>query len=148
EARPYALTTLFAVAATYLLVRAAKDRRWPWWTSYAVAIILTALFNLFALLLVAAHGLTLLAARPRPGSTPASSLLAAPAASSSPVVAPASAVDFGGRAGASAGMGPAADPGRDRPAGQQLLDGAPARWLVACGAAAVLLAPVAVLSLR
>ena len=65
EARPYALTTLFAVAATYLLVRAATDGRWPWWTAYAAAVAVTGLFNLFALLLVVAHGLSLLAAETR-----------------------------------------------------------------------------------
>src|SRR6185437_6874545 len=63
EARPYALATLFAVAATYLLVRAAADERWPWWVGYAAALTLTGLVNLFAVLLVIAHGLSLLAAR-------------------------------------------------------------------------------------
>lgn len=63
EARPYALATLFAVAATYLLVRAAASGRWPWWAGYAAALTLTGLVNLFAVLLAAAHGLALLAAR-------------------------------------------------------------------------------------
>jgi mannosyltransferase len=63
EARPYALTTLFAVAASYLLVRAAASGSWPWWLGYAAAITLTGLFNLFAVLLVVAHGLSLLAAK-------------------------------------------------------------------------------------
>ena len=54
---------MFAVIATYLLVRAAADRRWRWWTAYGAAIALTGLFNLFALLLVVAHGATLLLAR-------------------------------------------------------------------------------------
>lgn len=63
EARPYALTTLFAVLATYLLVRAAASGGWPWWAGYAAALTLTGLVNLFAVLLAAAHGLTLLRAR-------------------------------------------------------------------------------------
>jgi mannosyltransferase len=65
EARPYALASLFAVLATYLLVRAAGAGRWPWWAGYAAAVVLTGLFNLFALLLVLAHGLSLAWARTR-----------------------------------------------------------------------------------
>ncbi len=63
DARPYGPVVMFAVIATYLLVRAAADHRWRWWTAYGAAIALTGLFNLFALLLVAAHGVTLLLAR-------------------------------------------------------------------------------------
>jgi len=63
DARPYGPVVMFAVIATYLLVRAAADRRWRWWTAYGAAIALTGLFNLFALLLVVAHGATLLLAR-------------------------------------------------------------------------------------
>lgn len=63
DARPYGPVVMFAVIATYLLVRAAADRRWRWWTAYGAAIAMTGLFNLFALLLVAAHGVTLLLAR-------------------------------------------------------------------------------------
>ncbi len=62
EARPYALTTLFAVLASYLFVRAAARPAWPWWLGYAAALTLTGLFNLFAVLLVLAHGLSLLVA--------------------------------------------------------------------------------------
>jgi mannosyltransferase len=74
EARPYALTSLFAVLATYLLViadgaagaegsRAAGARRWPWWAAYSAALALTGLFSLFAVLIAAAHGTSLLLAR-------------------------------------------------------------------------------------
>ena len=59
EARPYALTTLFAVTATYALLRATESERWPWWIMYAAALTLTGLVNLFAILLVVAHGLSL-----------------------------------------------------------------------------------------
>jgi mannosyltransferase len=68
DARPYGLTTLFAVTASYLLVRAAGDGRWRWWAWYAAAIAVTAWSSLFALLLLAAHGVTLLAARFQPGN--------------------------------------------------------------------------------
>ncbi len=63
EARPYALTTLFVVLASYLLVRAVGSPRWPWWALYAAALLLAGLFNLFAVLIAAAHGISLLAAR-------------------------------------------------------------------------------------
>jgi len=82
EARPYALTTLFAVLATYLFVRAAGSGRWPWWAGYAVALAVTGLVNFFAVLLAAAHGLALFAARttgsgdqPPSGTRPASRTL-------------------------------------------------------------------------
>jgi mannosyltransferase len=94
EARPYALTTLFAVLATYLLVRAAASGRWPLWACYAAALTLTGLMNLFAVLLAVAHALSLLAA----GSTVARSAVR--------------------------------------------------RWLIACAISAVLLAPLALFSIR
>ncbi len=62
DARPYGPVIMFAVIATYLLIRATDDGRWRWWAAYGAAIALTGLFNLFALLLVAAHGATLLQA--------------------------------------------------------------------------------------
>ena len=62
DARPYGPVIMFAVIATYLLIRATDDGRWRWWAAYGAAIALTGLFNLFALLLVAAHGVTLLQA--------------------------------------------------------------------------------------
>jgi mannosyltransferase len=68
EARPYALTTLFAVAATYCLVRgAARDGTAgrAWWVGYPIALLLTGAFNLFAVLLAVAHGLSLVWARRR-----------------------------------------------------------------------------------
>ncbi|HEX3312894.1 MAG TPA: glycosyltransferase family 39 protein [Streptosporangiaceae bacterium] len=59
-ARSYAIETMFAVVASYLLLRAWPDGRWRWWLGYAAAVALTGLFNIFGLLIVAAHGITLL----------------------------------------------------------------------------------------
>ncbi len=59
-ARPYAFVTMFATIASYLLLRAYPDGRWRWWSAYGAAVALTGLFNLFGLLILAAHGLTLL----------------------------------------------------------------------------------------
>jgi mannosyltransferase len=59
-ARSYAIVTMFAAIASYLLLRAHPDGRWRWWLAYGAAVALAGLFNIFALLLVAAHGLTLL----------------------------------------------------------------------------------------
>jgi mannosyltransferase len=64
EARPYALTSLFAVLATYLLLRAVGSGRWPWWAAYGAAVLLAGLFTLFAVLLVVAHGVSMFLARP------------------------------------------------------------------------------------
>ena len=59
-ARSYAIVTMFATIATYLLIRAYPDGRWRWWAAYAAAVALTGLFNLFGLLILVAHGVTLL----------------------------------------------------------------------------------------
>jgi mannosyltransferase len=60
DARPYALVMLFAVAATYMLARAVADDRPRWWAGYCAALVATGAFNLFALLLVGAHAVTLM----------------------------------------------------------------------------------------
>jgi mannosyltransferase len=60
DARPYAMVMMCAVAATYLLVRAVADGRPGWWAGYCAALAVTGALNLFALLLVGAHALTLL----------------------------------------------------------------------------------------
>jgi len=65
DARAYAIVTMFATIATYLLVRALMAGTWWRWAGYALAIVAAGLFNLFSLLLVVAHGLTVLAARAR-----------------------------------------------------------------------------------
>ena len=59
-ARSYAIETMFATIATYLLLRACPDGRWRWWPAYGAAVALTGLFNIFGLLILAAHGVTLL----------------------------------------------------------------------------------------
>ncbi len=69
-ARSYAIETMFAAIATYLLLRAWPDGRWRWWLAYAAAVALTGLFNIFGLLIVVAHGVTLLLASAR-GADPA-----------------------------------------------------------------------------
>ena len=59
-ARSYAIVTMFAAIASYLLLRAYPDGRWRWWSAYGAAVALTGLFNVFGLLILAAHGVTLL----------------------------------------------------------------------------------------
>ena len=73
DARPYGLVTMFAAIATQLLIIAMADGRWRWWTAYGAAIALTSMFSLFALLLLFAHGATLMItlARARNSRAPA-----------------------------------------------------------------------------
>ncbi len=120
EARPYALATLFAVLATYFLVRAVAAPRPAWWAVYAAALLLAGLCNLFAMLLAVAHGASLAwAVRPAAGG-------------GRPERA-------GGGRPERAGGGRAGQPG-------QVTAATLRRWLAACAAAAVLLAPVIYLS--
>jgi mannosyltransferase len=65
DARPYGLVSMFALISTYALVRGATERSWSWWSVYAAAITLTVALDVFALLLVAAQGLSLVFARMR-----------------------------------------------------------------------------------
>jgi mannosyltransferase len=60
EGRAYAIVTMLVTIATYLLVRAMMAGTWRWWACYALVIVLAGLFNLFSLLLVLAHGVTVL----------------------------------------------------------------------------------------
>lgn len=64
EARSYGIVTMLATVATYLLLKAACDGR-RWWIAYTVAVGLTGLFNLFGLLLLAPHGMSLFIASRR-----------------------------------------------------------------------------------
>ena len=59
DARPYAMVTATATAASYLLLRVAADPRPRWLAGYAVALALTGYLQLFGLLLVPAHAVTL-----------------------------------------------------------------------------------------
>jgi len=61
EARSYATVTMLAVIATYLLIRAIETGG-RWWPAYGAAVALTGLFNLFGLLILVPHGLTMLTA--------------------------------------------------------------------------------------
>ena len=71
EARSYAIVTMMATVATYLLLRAIGDGRRRWWAAYGAAAFLTGLFNVFGLLLLVAHALTLLITAERgPGRRP------------------------------------------------------------------------------
>jgi len=63
EGRPYALTIFFAVLTTYLLVVASVRTGSRWWALYGAALVVTALFDLAAVLLAGTHGVSLLAAR-------------------------------------------------------------------------------------
>lgn len=68
DARPYAMATLSAVGATYVFVQGiGAASRW-WWAGYAAVITSLALLNLYALLLVAAHGVSLRILRRRAAS--------------------------------------------------------------------------------
>jgi mannosyltransferase len=72
EARSYAMVAAVAVLASYLLLRATeKNVRHPWrWSGgYAVAVVLAALLNLDAVLLLPAHALTLAVTRGKAAGT-------------------------------------------------------------------------------
>jgi len=60
EGRAYAIVTMLVTIATYLLVRAMMAGTWRWWSGYTLVIVLAGLFNLFSLLMVLAHGVTVL----------------------------------------------------------------------------------------
>jgi mannosyltransferase len=131
EARPYALTSLFAVIATYALLRAAGRASWSWWVIYTLAMTVTGLFNMFAVLLAVAHGVSLLAARTK-GSAGAVD------------------VDSGGAASGRADSGPASSARTNSGgAGEEgaVAPGSLWRWLVACVVSAALLLPVAIFSI-
>jgi mannosyltransferase len=67
EARSYAIVTMLAAIATYLLLKAACEGG-RWWIGYGTAAALTGLFNIFGLLVLVAHGVSMLiAGRGLPG---------------------------------------------------------------------------------
>ncbi|MEZ0071375.1 glycosyltransferase family 39 protein [Planotetraspora sp. GP83] len=65
ETRSYALVTAVAVLATWTLLNALEDRRWSRFAFYAASLALLGWLHLFALLIVLAHGVTVLAWRRR-----------------------------------------------------------------------------------
>jgi mannosyltransferase len=66
EARPYACVVFVAVLSTLMLLRACdRPERTSRWVGYGLTLVLLCLFNVLALLLVAAHGAFLLATRRR-----------------------------------------------------------------------------------
>jgi len=60
NARPYAMVTAAAVLASYLFIRAVQDPRPRWFTAYGVSLVLVGYLQMFGLLLVAAHVVTLI----------------------------------------------------------------------------------------
>jgi mannosyltransferase len=71
DARPYAMATAAAVLASYLLVRAADDPRSARFAAYGLALVLLGYLELFGLLLLPAHALTMAALRRQPSEAPA-----------------------------------------------------------------------------
>lgn len=65
EARPYALAVFAAVLATFVLVRVVERPRISGYVCYALSLWLLGLSHVVALLLLAAHGLVVLAMRPK-----------------------------------------------------------------------------------
>ncbi|GGC88172.1 mannosyltransferase [Tersicoccus solisilvae] len=63
EARPFALALAGGVWATVLLVAATRHRRAGWWIGYALVAGFAVATNIYAALLVAGHGLSLLLLR-------------------------------------------------------------------------------------
>ncbi|MFI8520729.1 glycosyltransferase family 39 protein [Streptomyces sp. NPDC085481] len=68
EGRSYALVAAGAALATWCLVNAVERDSFRGWAGYAAAVAGTALLHEFALLMLAAHGATVLSARSRPGA--------------------------------------------------------------------------------
>ena len=77
DARPVALETAVATAASYCFVRVLDEGGGRWARWYAVSLIGLGLADIFGLLLIAAHGTTLLVLRRRTGRPVARRWLAA-----------------------------------------------------------------------
>jgi mannosyltransferase len=65
EARPFALATAAGVWATVVLGIALDRRRMRWWAAYAALVAAAVLLNLYLVLLVLAHAVTVWFSRPR-----------------------------------------------------------------------------------
>ena len=64
EGRSFAIVCAAVLAGTYCLLRAVAGRRW-WWAGYLVAMLAAVVLHEFAVLALAAHGVTLLVNRVR-----------------------------------------------------------------------------------
>ncbi len=138
EARSYAIVTMLAAIATYLLLRAIDGGRPRWWAAYGVAVFLTGLFNIFGLLIVVAHGLTLLAAgRGALGGQGAGTVAPQTTAMGAPATRPPTA----GTAAARYYGSDFASAGAREQHGRRLL-GVPLGWLTAGLVAVLLLVPL------
>jgi mannosyltransferase len=65
DARPEGSVTAAAVLASYMVVRALDDPRRRWFAAYGVSLVLLAYLELFGLLLIPAHAITMAAWRRR-----------------------------------------------------------------------------------
>lgn len=63
EARSYALVTAAVLTATFALVRAVESGRTRWWAAYVAAVVAAQTLNELAVLVLAAHALTLALSR-------------------------------------------------------------------------------------
>jgi mannosyltransferase len=158
DARSYAMVAALATAASYLLVRLldAGSTRRSWLAAYAACLAGLGVANVFALLIIPAHGLTMLLA-PRTWAGPARASGAIPAPPGpvpgghgrdpGPVRAPAAgAAPLHGGAPpdrSSPPGGRAMRPGRAMPADSVL-----AGWTVAAGLAVAVTCPLIVLAYR
>lgn len=59
DARPYAMVTAAVVLSSYLLIRASADSRRRWLVAYGLSLVLVGYMQMFALLMVPAHAVTL-----------------------------------------------------------------------------------------
>src|SRR5580693_6489513 len=69
DARSYAMVTATATIASYLLVRALgarHDRQRRWWAGYAISLAALGILNIFGLLLLAGHAVTMAVRMLRP----------------------------------------------------------------------------------
>lgn len=78
DARPYAMVTAAAVLASYLLIRTIADPRPFWFAAYGLSLVGVGYLQLFGLLLVPAHAVTVVALGRRgrgPGHVPGTALV-------------------------------------------------------------------------
>ncbi len=117
EARSYALETAVAVLASYLLIRAICEPGRRWAVGYGLSLVALGFLNMFGLLIIPAHALTLGAVRRHPF----------------------------GNSGDQPNGGEASGPARDPAAGtaRGWATGTPRGWVIAAAAACVAIVPIA-----